>query len=52
MTVPTPALYFNQIDADRGIAQKWICYGLAGAWEIRAIGSVNAIPRSNLRMGV
>jgi hypothetical protein len=45
-------LYLDQIDADRGIAQKWICCGIADACEIRAIGSVSAIRRSNLRMSV
>jgi hypothetical protein len=27
MTAAMPALYFDQIDVDCGIAQKWIRYG-------------------------
>ena len=26
-TMTMPALYFDQIGVDRGIAQKWICCG-------------------------
>jgi hypothetical protein len=47
------ALYFDQIDADRGIARRnGFAAGIADACEIRAIGSVSAIPRSNLRTSV